>query len=550
MKNFDNDFTLPPFPAFPCVSRFVPIGSVNESLERISRSVRAHESLISVIGPPGTGKSLLCGVIAQRFSATHDIVVLGETPILDEKTLRRQMLNRLGVALENHRDDDFQSMMEQRINGPMGKPCGLLLVIDEAQTLTEDLLESIRMLTNIMREGQPRVTAIVVGGVKLDEMLAAPSMNGFAQRIATRCYLHPMNAGETRTYIRDAIEQCGAEPDGTITDGAIAAIHHAASGVPRLVNQMMTEAIDCAADGNQQLIDDSVVDRAWAQLQQLPSPMMEEPRLVGESSTIEFGTLDDTPMGDSFGQQQVVESSSEECCDEVCETATPCEEEVVCSSDTNVPAEYNEVSELETPIDFETPFFDCAVAPLPIELFADIELNEPLTQPTTQPLRETRQPVDTGRLFGDFDDEEQINVGSVAAVSSSRSETQSPQPTAAETYSIESMLHSEIVSLSSFAADTIQVQAEAEMEPESFKATENSDEAPTKSGPRPTVVWYDEPAEEESPHYRDDRDIVIISEEIDLEASEREPTRIDMGASRVKVDYQEILSKMRGAKAQ
>ena len=73
------------------------------------------------------------------------------------------------------------------------------------------------------------------------------------------------------------------------SDEAIAAAHHACSGVPRLLNQLLTQAIDCAEEADQSLIDERVIDVAWAQLQQLPSPMVDEPKIQIESTAVEFG---------------------------------------------------------------------------------------------------------------------------------------------------------------------------------------------------------------------------------------------------------------------
>ncbi|MEP4683342.1 MAG: AAA family ATPase, partial [Rhodopirellula bahusiensis] len=99
-----------------------------------------------------------------------------------------------------------------------------------------------------------------------------------------------------------------------ITNEAIRAIHQACSGTPRLINQMMTAAIDCAASLNQSIIDNKIVDRAWATLQQLPSPMMDEPTIAepsSEASNVEFGSLDDSMWNESSSDNQPATASFE-----------------------------------------------------------------------------------------------------------------------------------------------------------------------------------------------------------------------------------------------
>ena len=559
MKNFDNDFTLPPFPAFPCVSRYVPVGTVAESLDRIARSISAHEALVTVIGPPGTGKSLLCNVLAQRFADTHDVVVLGETPISDEKTLYRQLMNRLGVAMENHVGEDVQITLENRINGPSGKHSGLLLVVDESQSLSRDVLESIRLMTNIMREGQPRVTAIMVGGVKFDETLADPALSSFAQRIATRCYLHPMNADETRTYVRSAIEQCGAEADETISAEAIAAVHHAASGVPRLVNQMLTEAIDCAAESNELMIDESIVDRAWAKLQQLPSPIIDEPKLAGESSVVEFGTLEDSDSPMEFRAEQPLDDGKMD----------ESQSDISWQNDPPVPEDIVE-EELTLAEPCDLPSDDLTFAeptaeamPLPAAMFSNVILDQA-----------ANDPVDSKQLFGEFDQEEDISVNKVSPshdatetnhCSKDESNSLSEPMSCDSTLSVESMIHSEIIGMGNFAADSIKVSAQhlsvGETIQESLaqsdieEMVDQNDVEPDShsvSDTAPSVVWYDEPEEIDTKRYEDDSDIVLISETVPVQTTPQpfgEHSRIDKGETRLNVDYQEILAKMRGSKA-
>ena len=287
-------YSLPPFPPFPSASRYVALGSIEEAIVRVQSSINAREGISLIIGPPGTGKSLACNVLAEHFQESHDVVVLGELPIEDPSAYYRRLLHHLGVEYASLPEGDLHLRLVEQVRQTDSSKQGLLILVDEAQSLPADVLEAVRMTTNITRDNQPCVSAVICGGVKLEETLATASMEPFTQRVATRCYLHPMNADETRFYVAETIARCGSNPDDTITDEAIGAIHHACNGIPRLINQMMTEAIECAADADQTMICDNVVDQAWAQLQQLPSPVVNEQKIEHGSSPVEFGALDDT----------------------------------------------------------------------------------------------------------------------------------------------------------------------------------------------------------------------------------------------------------------
>lgn len=522
MKNFEQDFSLPPFPAFPSASRYVPFGPVVDAVARVSRSVFAREAISLVIGPPGTGKSLACALLAKEFSATHDVVSIGETTINDETAFYRFLLHRLGIAFEAGKRDELELLVHDRLCGSDANPNGAVLIVDEAASLSADVLESIRRLTNLMRDGQPMVSAVVAGGVKLDETLTVPSLESFVQRVTARCYLHPLNGEETRRYIRESIQACEASPDDTITDTAVSAIHHATSGVPRLINQLMTEAVDCAAEMNESLIDEHTVDKAWACLQQLPGPMMEEPAMKGESSVVEFGELvdplpllDQPSAADTFKSELMAESISR--------------------------AEQEAAADLDFAPD-PSPEPECDTAQA-----TEIEVADPVS------------------LFGEFDDEELIEVG----VSKAKA-----LPSDSSSLGLESMLHSEIVSLSQFASentasrysdfDSISMmdESQAECTDEAGVADSNEISDLESNSDYPSVVWYDEqaadvdlgPAEGDPDGIHDDTDLLWITEDIDVERRGESQAavaahRVDLpdptDAPKLSVDYREMLEKMR-----
>ncbi len=420
MQPNDSNYHLPPFPAFPSPRRYVPLGSVQEAFGRVCRSIDASEAISLVIGPPGTGKTLLCGLIAQRYRKSHDVVVLGETRLEDRNAFLRHLLHHLKVDLGLVRDGDLQLAVIDRVCSDESAEGGLLIVVDEAQSLSTEVLEAIRMVTNIMHEGVPRVSAVVSGGVKLDDLLVEPSLEAFTQRVATRCYLHPFNGEETGEYIRETIRQCGADPDGTINQEAIATIHHACSGVPRLINQLMTQAIDCAEEVDQAMISNQIIDVAWAQLQQLPSPMVDEPRMVHDATDVEFGELDES---ESFSDAPKM-SNADRPHAEPRHDASSCDDMIV-----------DGASEL---------WFD------------DRELEfENYREPFGLDLSETLDDVTTDEsVFGDFELEEDIAIGSGLA--------RPPRHAMESPTDLERALHQEIIGLNAFVNEALDQSIDAD----------------------------------------------------------------------------------------
>tara|TARA_R110002049_G_scaffold47902_1_gene138450 strand:- start:165741 stop:167417 length:1677 start_codon:yes stop_codon:yes gene_type:complete len=528
MSAQQSTFEIPPFPAFPSVSRYVATGALEDARQRVSRSIDACEGLSLVIGPPGTGKSLLCGVLSRDFAKSHDVVNLGDTPIENAATFYRHLLHHLNVAFESIPEGDLQLALINRVRDAKATEKGLLLLVDEAQAMSPEVLEAIRMTTNIMLDGRPRVYAAVCGGPKLDETLSLPALEPLTQRVAARCYLHPLNSQETREYICESIRHCNAVPEDTITDEAMAAVHHACSGVPRLINQLLTAAIDVAAEADEDVITDALIDRAWAELQQLPSPMIEEPSLKGNSSSVEFGQLDESASFEYSSELSDEPASYEPSCGESsCDqpSTEPAYMETVGQAECDTPsgdaAYCDELSACETD---ERVDLACTIDEDKLTI---CEADEVVEIPPTAP-----QTV----LFGDFDEEEDVELGSGIA---SAHEAVTPAP-----LDLESMLHSEIIGIASDASDASRHHEFSDL------SIDGAPVEPETNADQNTVLWMDdvestEPLDDDSDIViHDDSDMLVIEDDVDVELTDT-TARIDTEEQVVSVDFQAMLSRMR-----
>ena len=212
-----------PFSSVPVYERYLAIGSIEEARSRICRMIERGDGLGIVVGPPGTGKTLLCQRIAAQFRSSHATVMLGDVRVTSRTGLLQQVLLNLGQPYQGMEESEMQRRLVECLTQGSSGGSALLLVIDEAQLLSTELLEEIRMLTNLIRDGRQLVQTILVGGPKLEDPLADPQMESLSQRIVARCYLHPMTQAESCQYIRSLLAVTGLKID----DDAIAAVHHA-----------------------------------------------------------------------------------------------------------------------------------------------------------------------------------------------------------------------------------------------------------------------------------------------------------------------------------
>jgi len=550
-----------PFPSIPVCDRYLAIGSIEDARSRICRMIDRCEGLAVVIGPPGTGKTLLCQRIASQYRSSHAIVMLGDIRVSSRMALLQQVLFHLRIP---HRGLDEQTMQMALMESLTKSGDGvrnLLLIIDEAQMLSIELLDEIRMLTNLIRDGRQMVQTVLVGSHKLEDPLADPQMESFSQRIVARCYLHPMTHSETAQYLRSMLVTTNL----MINDDAVAAVHHACGGVPRLVNQLMNRALDFASLHHKKNIDDLCVQHAWADLQQLPSPVL-DPKMKPRSSEIEFGELDSEEISEREPSTRIASS---------CGSCESCEADA-CGSESIDIVSYDFEPQTTT---VEARYFDMEsiLASKSIDCLQDAAHGMPRDLPllmeakptTTAVLMKTTHPAivpttvkaarkrQRDELFGiDFSDEILVDVrlaDDVISMNPSPVVPMSVMPKTTDPAADEISLHGEILQMSRTAKDAGAVMPRASLPwaPQAHFVNDTRETLPIESVdiPEPmAVVWRDD---EPATIAMDDRDMLVIEDDVTVIVDP--PTRgvIGSGAMRqpakqVDQHYQNLFSRLRG----
>jgi hypothetical protein len=209
--------------------------------------------------------------------------------------LLQAILFELGLPYRVRDEGDLRLSLLDHLLSREECPTGLLLLVDEAQTLSINLLDELRVLTNLVRGGLPRVRLVLAGSSALEECFAHPELESFSQRLAARCYLGPFGREETTQFVRAQIAASSGAPDELISQDAWEAIFNATDGVPRLVNQLCDRALCQAAEAKRARIDGSIIQAAWADIQQLPAPWDTPAPTTAPPAplqVVEFGQLD------------------------------------------------------------------------------------------------------------------------------------------------------------------------------------------------------------------------------------------------------------------
>lgn len=216
--------------------------------------------LTVVTGDIGTGKTTL---IQKLLSTLDDNTIVGliSNAQGDRGDLLRWVLNALGVPHEQTADyvsvfQTFQDfLIEQYAAGRH-----VLLVIDEAQNLSVEALEELRMLTNINANKDELLQLILVGQPELRDKIRRPELQQFVQRVTTTYHLDPMTETTTAAYITHRLRHVGGTGQ-EFEQAAMTRIHNKTRGVPRLVNKLCDlSMVYAAADGHKHVTLDVVED--------------------------------------------------------------------------------------------------------------------------------------------------------------------------------------------------------------------------------------------------------------------------------------------------
>jgi type II secretory pathway predicted ATPase ExeA len=285
-----------PFSSVPRVDHYFPAAVIEAARQTLIRCVERAEGVGIVIGPSGTGKTLLCQLLAEHLKESFQVVVLLSGRLSSPRALLQAILFELGQPYRGMDEGELRLALVDYLGNSEVCPHGMVLIVDEAHTLPLRLMEEIRMIANLVSGGRPQVRPVLVGGSILEERLGNPKLDSFNQRIVARCYLESFDRSETREYIRAQLSAAGAEPDEIISPEACHAVHQATDGIPRLVSQLCDHALVLAYAAGHCPVDRAGVEEAWADLQQLPTPWnADRGRKRGSSGVIEFGGLDDGP---------------------------------------------------------------------------------------------------------------------------------------------------------------------------------------------------------------------------------------------------------------
>jgi len=246
------------------------------AFDLLQYAIRRREGFVVITGDIGTGKTTLCRAILDDLDRrTFTALVLN--PFVSEEDLLKRMLQDFGVISRDEvRQGRLASVSKQDLIDILNEflisllPLGAsaLLVVDEAQNLPLQVLEQIRILSNLETDKEKLLQIVLVGQLNLHTLLRAPEMRQLDQRISIRYELKPLTRRETAAYIEHRLAVAGdpaarrAARAVEFTPGAVDRLHRLSGGIPRLINLMCDRALLGAYAARTNRIGPDLITRA------------------------------------------------------------------------------------------------------------------------------------------------------------------------------------------------------------------------------------------------------------------------------------------------
>jgi type II secretory pathway predicted ATPase ExeA len=234
-----------------------------EALERLLFAVEEMD-LALLTGEVGAGKTLLTRALVDRVGERYEVGMI-LNPRLSPRQFLRTAAAELGVAGPRFHSSDLLDQIHERLLALDEAGRAALLIVDEAHLIPgKPTFEEIRLLTNFQLDDRNLVAILLVGQPELRERLRHRTYRALTQRIGVSFDLVPLAAHDTLAYVRHRLAVAGS-PQPIFTDEAVARLHAAAAGIPRLVNQLATQALLEGMARGARVVDAGVIEAVAAE---------------------------------------------------------------------------------------------------------------------------------------------------------------------------------------------------------------------------------------------------------------------------------------------
>ncbi|HEY6856333.1 MAG TPA: AAA family ATPase, partial [Mycobacterium sp.] len=215
-----------------------------EALAHLLYGINEAGGFIQLTGEVGTGKTTVVRTLLSRVPHHADVAVILNPRVTPVEFLLT-ICEELGLGIADADRDSVKQMVDalnRRLLSSHAEGRRIIVIVDEAQNLSADVLEQVRLLTNLETPTHKLLQIILIGQPELRELLDRTELRQLAQRITGRYHLEPLSREETLGYVRHRLRVAGAVED-IFTPSALAEVHRLSGGIPRVINVTCDRAL-------------------------------------------------------------------------------------------------------------------------------------------------------------------------------------------------------------------------------------------------------------------------------------------------------------------
>jgi general secretion pathway protein A len=234
-----------------------------EALAHLLYGINESGGFIQLTGEVGTGKTTVVRTLLSRLPQHADVAVILNPRVTPVEFLLT-ICEELGLGLDEANRSSVKEMVDalnRRLLAAHAEGRRVIVIVDEAQNLSAQVLEQVRLLTNLETATQKLLQIILIGQPELREILDRTDLRQLAQRITGRYHLNPLAKAETEQYVRHRLRVAGASGE-IFTSAALDEVHRVSSGVPRVINVVCDRALLGAYTEDTKKVTPALVRRA------------------------------------------------------------------------------------------------------------------------------------------------------------------------------------------------------------------------------------------------------------------------------------------------
>jgi general secretion pathway protein A len=250
-----NPFNVNPDPRYLFLTRHT-----EEALACLTYGIQSRKGFVLLTGEVGTGKTTLINKLLEWLRLQQVATAFIFNSRMNVPQFLDYMMTDFGIPCDSRSKSQILLRLYNWLLDRYRAGETAVLIVDEAQNLTDEVLEEIRMMTNLETFTEKLLQIVLVGQPELEQKLKQPQLRQLRQRLTLRAKTHPLSLEETKAYVAQRLRIAGSNGQQVFDPEALLAIHRYANGIPRVVNLICEHCLVSSFVDQQKLVMTSVVE--------------------------------------------------------------------------------------------------------------------------------------------------------------------------------------------------------------------------------------------------------------------------------------------------